>query len=219
MWRVPAGFPSPAEDYVEGRIDLNRDLIKHPLATFYLRVAGDSMEPEIQSGALLVVDRAISEATAWRWLNSDTKFREQYRIVRRRVVEHIIVRIQTDAAQAAKVLRDVADDKEASPSARVSAAKTIIELAVKAVEIGDVEARLEALEQHIIKREAQDAFKTALQGRSSATVVRDSITRRSRKGSRKPANWLVFHTARTRRAELPSMTCGILLLLASRKEG
>jgi len=101
----------------------------------------------------------ISEATAWRWLNSDSKFREQYRVARRQVVEHVIVRIQTDAANAAKVLREVADDKEAPASARVSAAKTIIELAVKAVEIGDVEARLEALEQHIIKREAQDALK------------------------------------------------------------
>ena|SRR3712207_2174175 len=57
LWRVPAGFPSPAEDYVEGRIDLNRDLIKHPLATFYIRVSGDSMEPVIHAGALLVVDR------------------------------------------------------------------------------------------------------------------------------------------------------------------
>jgi DNA polymerase V len=59
MWRVPAGFPSPAEDYVEGRIDLNRDLIKHPLSTFYVRVAGDSMMPRIQPGALLLVDRMV----------------------------------------------------------------------------------------------------------------------------------------------------------------
>lgn len=59
MWRIPAGFPSPAEDYVEGRIDLNRDLIKHPLATFYIRVAGDSMEPRILTGALIVVDRMV----------------------------------------------------------------------------------------------------------------------------------------------------------------
>jgi DNA polymerase V len=57
MWRIPAGFPSPAEDYVEGRIDLNRDLLKHPLATFYIRVEGDSMEPKVQSGALVIVDR------------------------------------------------------------------------------------------------------------------------------------------------------------------
>jgi len=61
-WRVPAGFPSPAQDYVEGRIDLNRDLVKHPLATFYIRVEGDSMEPRIHEGALLIVDR-MAEAT------------------------------------------------------------------------------------------------------------------------------------------------------------
>jgi DNA polymerase V len=56
---VPAGFPSPAEDYVEGRIDLNRDLIKHPLTTFYIRVVGDSMVPEIYPGSLLIVDRGM----------------------------------------------------------------------------------------------------------------------------------------------------------------
>ena len=59
MWRVPAGFPSPAEDYVEGRIDLNRDLVRHPLSTFYVRVDGDSMEPAIRPGALLLVDRMV----------------------------------------------------------------------------------------------------------------------------------------------------------------
>lgn len=56
-WRVPAGFPSPADSYIEGRIDLNRELIKHPLATFYLWVTGDSMEPVICAGGLLIVDR------------------------------------------------------------------------------------------------------------------------------------------------------------------
>lgn len=57
---VSAGFPSPAEDYVEGRIDLNRDLIKHPLSTFYIRVSGVSMiGAGIMPGALLVVDRAV----------------------------------------------------------------------------------------------------------------------------------------------------------------
>jgi DNA polymerase V len=56
---VPAGFPSPAQDEIAGRIDLNRDLVKHPLATFYVRVEGDSMEPHIHSGELLVVDRMV----------------------------------------------------------------------------------------------------------------------------------------------------------------
>lgn len=59
LYRVSAGFPSPAEDYVEGRIDLNRDLIKHPIATFYIRVAGDSMiGAGIDAGDILIVDRA-----------------------------------------------------------------------------------------------------------------------------------------------------------------
>ncbi len=57
---VSAGFPSPAEDYIEGRLDLNRHLIKHPVATFYVRVAGDSMiDAGIYPGAILVVDRAV----------------------------------------------------------------------------------------------------------------------------------------------------------------
>ena len=56
--RISAGFPSPAEDWVEGRIDLNRHLIKHPAATFYMRVIGDSMDDDIRDGDIIVVDRA-----------------------------------------------------------------------------------------------------------------------------------------------------------------
>ncbi|MGH9901967.1 MAG: LexA family protein [Pyrinomonadaceae bacterium] len=57
---VAAGFPSPAEDYVEGQLDLNKHLIKHPVATFYVRVAGDSMvDAGIYPGSILVVDRAV----------------------------------------------------------------------------------------------------------------------------------------------------------------
>jgi DNA polymerase V len=57
---VSAGFPSPAEDYVEGKIDLNRHLIKNPAATFLVRVTGDSMiGAGIHSGDVLVVDRSL----------------------------------------------------------------------------------------------------------------------------------------------------------------
>lgn len=57
--RVPAGFPSAADNYVEGRIDLNQELIRHPLTTFYVRVIGDSMrDAGIFPDSLLVVDRA-----------------------------------------------------------------------------------------------------------------------------------------------------------------
>lgn len=57
---IAAGFPSPADDYVEDRIDLNQHLIRHKEATFFLRVKGDSMlGAGIHDGDLLVVDRAL----------------------------------------------------------------------------------------------------------------------------------------------------------------
>ncbi len=57
---VQAGFPSPAEDYVEKHLDLNELVIRHPAATFYVRVEGDSMrDAGIYSGDLLVVDRSL----------------------------------------------------------------------------------------------------------------------------------------------------------------
>ncbi len=57
---VPAGFPSPADDYVEGTLDLNRHLITHPAATFFVRATGDSMiDAGIHPGDLLIVDRAL----------------------------------------------------------------------------------------------------------------------------------------------------------------
>ncbi|HEY9079362.1 translesion error-prone DNA polymerase V autoproteolytic subunit [Magnetovibrio sp.] len=57
---VRAGFPSPAEDYIEGSLDLNRHLIRHPAATFIVRVEGESMTGAgIFPGDLLVVDRSV----------------------------------------------------------------------------------------------------------------------------------------------------------------
>jgi len=58
--KVPAGFPSPAGDYEEDKLDLNKHLIKNPAATFFVRVTGHSMvKAGIHDGDLLVVDRSI----------------------------------------------------------------------------------------------------------------------------------------------------------------
>ena len=55
-----AGFPSPAQDYIDRSLDFNRDIIKHPAATFYAKVIGQSMEGAgIDSGDIIVVDRAL----------------------------------------------------------------------------------------------------------------------------------------------------------------
>ncbi|MFS2224837.1 translesion error-prone DNA polymerase V autoproteolytic subunit [Pantoea sp. B65] len=61
--KVACGFPSPAQDYVEKRIDLNELCIRHPSATYFVKVSGDSMiEAGISDGDMLVVDSAL---TAW----------------------------------------------------------------------------------------------------------------------------------------------------------
>ena len=58
--RVPCGFPSPAQDYVEQRIDLNNLLVAHPSSTYFIKVSGDSMiEGGINDGDMLVVDSSL----------------------------------------------------------------------------------------------------------------------------------------------------------------
>lgn len=57
---IVAGFPSPADEYLEGKLDLNQHLIHHPLATYFVRVSGESMlGAGIHPGDLLIVDRSI----------------------------------------------------------------------------------------------------------------------------------------------------------------
>lgn len=61
--KVPAGFPSPADDFIEGALDLNQHLIKHPAATFIVRASGKSMiNAGIHDNDILIVDRSIKPA-------------------------------------------------------------------------------------------------------------------------------------------------------------
>ena len=57
---IMAGFPSPADDYQNDSLDFNRDLIRHPEATFYGKVEGDSMiDAGICNGDIAVIDRSL----------------------------------------------------------------------------------------------------------------------------------------------------------------
>ena len=57
---IKAGFPNSADDYMHESLDFNRDIIKHPEATFYGRVEGDSMiDLAIEEGDIAVIDRSI----------------------------------------------------------------------------------------------------------------------------------------------------------------
>ena len=58
--RTPAGFPSPADDYIDKKLDLNELCIKNPSATYFVKVQGESMkEAGIFDGDTLIVDRAL----------------------------------------------------------------------------------------------------------------------------------------------------------------
>ncbi len=60
LCHVEAGFPSPADDYMEGALDLNEHIIKHPSATYFVKASGDSMiGAGIFNGDLLIVDRSL----------------------------------------------------------------------------------------------------------------------------------------------------------------
>ncbi len=57
---ISAGFPSPADDFKEIRISLDKELVKNEEATFYARVSGDSMQGAgLENGDLLIIDRSI----------------------------------------------------------------------------------------------------------------------------------------------------------------
>jgi hypothetical protein len=88
----------------------------------------------------------INEKTLRRWLREDAAFQTAYRDARRAVVQHAITQVQQATGEAVETLRSVMQDAEAPASARVSAAKAILETALKGIEIDDLEVRIAALE-------------------------------------------------------------------------
>jgi hypothetical protein len=112
-----------------------------------------SRKQELAIAALLtcsaITDAAkqcgIGEVTLHRWLK-DATFQAAYREARRAVVQQAITQVQRATGEAVETLRNVMQDRESPASAKVSAAKTILETAVKGIEIEDLEARIAALE-------------------------------------------------------------------------
>src|SRR5256885_2253272 len=113
-----------------------------------------SRKQELAIAALLtcsaITDAAkqcgIGEVTLHRWLKEPT-FQAAYRDARRAVVQQAITQVQQATGEAVETLRAVMQDPEAPASARVSAAKAVLETALKGVELEDLEARITALEQ------------------------------------------------------------------------
>jgi hypothetical protein len=99
-------------------------------------------EPTIEKAA---AKAGIAKPTLWRWLQIES-FQTAYREARREAVSQAIGALQRASGEAVEALREIMQDKEAPATARVSAARSILEFAIKGVEIEDILVRLEALE-------------------------------------------------------------------------
>ncbi len=106
-------------------------------------------EPSTTAAAAKV---GIGETTIYRWLN-DAAFAEAYREARRAAVHQAISRLQQVSSNAVQVLVSVMEDPQTPATARISAAKAVLEFAIKAVEFEDIQVRLAALEKLYENRE------------------------------------------------------------------
>lgn len=103
--RVAAGFPSPATDHLDRRLDLNEHLLLHPQASFFMRVKGDSMiGAGIHDGDLLIVDRSL-EATSGRVVVAAIDGELTVKRLRRRG-KHIVLQPENPAYSEISVSED-----------------------------------------------------------------------------------------------------------------
>jgi hypothetical protein len=100
-------------------------------------IEGLLSSPSVESAAQ---SAGIGARTGWRWMR-DPGVRERLADLRRQSMQHTMTRLQAAASAAVTTLREVQEDGE-SESARVSAARTILEMALRAAELGDLEERL-----------------------------------------------------------------------------
>jgi hypothetical protein len=100
-------------------------------------------EPTLKQAAKTI---GINESTLWRWMQED-EFKKQYSSAKKMAVSQAISRMQQICGRAVEVLQEVMDDPVAPAPSRVTAAKTIIEMTLRAVEIEDLEERITQLEQ------------------------------------------------------------------------
>ncbi|HMV46680.1 MAG TPA: hypothetical protein PLD20_13930 [Blastocatellia bacterium] len=96
----------------------------------------------------------VSEATIWRWL-AEPEFSIAYRAARGRLLESTLTALQSASVDAVVCLREILNDKTAQVSARVSAAKSVLELGLKAREVLEVEERLAYLEKALELKNAK----------------------------------------------------------------
>jgi hypothetical protein len=121
-----------------------------------MKAVGEKLTPKQERALVALLDcgeikkaaeiAAVGEVTLWRWLQAPD-FQTRYRAARRQLVETAIAQLQSDCTIAARVLREVAEDRDAPASSRVAAARTILEQSIGAIELMDLQERVEMLEK------------------------------------------------------------------------
>jgi hypothetical protein len=108
-------------------------------------IAALLLEPTLATAAMRC---GVSEITVWRWLKRP-EFQAAYREARRAAVNQAVAHLQQVCGEAVETLRAVMRDGEKPSSARVAAARSVLDLALKAIELDDLDVRLTALEQRL----------------------------------------------------------------------
>ena len=96
----------------------------------------------------------LSEATLWRYLR-DEAFEARYREAKRELVGHTLMRLQANASEAAKVLMDVASNTEQPASARVAAARAIIDHALNGAKLADLQSDVDEIKRMLAAKETE----------------------------------------------------------------
>ena len=133
-----------------------------------MKAAEENLTPKQERALVALLDcgeikraafvAGVGEVTLWRWLQLPA-FQSRYRAARRQLVETAIAQLQSDCTIAVRVLREVAEDKQAPASSRVAAAKTIIEQSIGAIELMDLQDRVEMLEKMLPVTEGKRSWR------------------------------------------------------------
>ena len=133
-----------------------------------MKAVGEKLTPKQERALVALLDcgevatasarAGVSRITLWRFLQQPV-FQTRYRAARRQLVETAIAQLQSDCTVAARVLREVAEDREAPASSRVAAARTILEQSIGAIELIDLQERVEMLEKMLPATEGKRSWR------------------------------------------------------------
>jgi hypothetical protein len=112
------------------------------------------LHPTLKEAALA---SGVSETTLWRYMQ-DEAFSRRLREAQREAVNHAVTRLQRASGDAVTVLHDLMLKADAPASARISAARTVLDYSLRAAEIDELKARIASLEEFIRLKQEQDAL-------------------------------------------------------------